>query len=33
LNFRRADLILRSLEDVPLEELLRRVEKDRAAAR
>jgi beta-phosphoglucomutase-like phosphatase (HAD superfamily) len=33
LDFGRADLILRSLEDVPLEELLRRVEKDRAAAR
>jgi HAD superfamily hydrolase (TIGR01509 family) len=33
LNVTHADLVLRSLEEVPLPELLRRVEQDRAAAR
>ncbi len=33
LDVTHADLVLRSLEDVPLEDLLRRVEQDRAAAR
>jgi beta-phosphoglucomutase-like phosphatase (HAD superfamily) len=33
LDVRHADLVLRSLEDVPLEELLRRIGQDRAAAR
>jgi len=33
LDVTHADLVLRSLEDVPLEELLRRIGQDRAAAR